>query len=193
VMSGGFGISNYNARNDRDRLEYARMLALRLDSAVVALVENFRGTTGMPLPGATSPDVLSMREKRRWTQCRNLAYDIAAMSDAAREMKNNIAQNGSALARAALTLSDALGALVATGECDNVVSMIEAPDRWAPWQGNYETSVRNFFREWYAQLRAVHEADRAFARALNPALPAGRQFPAPAGLPPTPPTVGGGR
>jgi len=100
---------------------------------------------------------------------------------------------GASLGRATLNLADAFAALTATGECDNVGSMIDAPDRWTPWQTNYESSVGNFFRDWYTQLRAVHEADRAFARALNPVLPAGRQFPPPAGLPPTPPTIGAGR
>jgi hypothetical protein len=68
--------------------------------------------------------------------------------------------------------------------------MVEAPDRWAPWQQNYENSARGFYRDWYTQLRAVHEADRGLARALNAALPAARQFPIPPGLPPNPPTVG---
>jgi hypothetical protein len=188
----GFSVPNYPAGTAAARLDYARMLALRLDSAVVALVEVFRGTTGRPLPGATSPNLLSAREKRRWAQCRLIHLDLGTMSDALQEMKDSM-PGGASLSRAALNLADAFAALVATGECDNVGSMIDAPDRWTPWQSNYESSVGTFFRDWYTQLRAVHEADRAFARALNPALPAGRQFPVPAGLPPTPPTIGAGR
>ena len=191
-MTAGFWVPNYTGRTAAARLDYGRMLALRLDSAVVALVEVFRGTTGQPLPGATDPNQLSTREKGRWARCRRIHLDLATMSDAVLGMKDSM-PGGASLGRAALNLAEAFEALTATGECDNVGSMIEAPDRWAPWQGNYETSVRNFFRDWYTQLRAVHEADRAFARALSPEMPAGRQFPVPAGLPPTPPTIGAGR
>lgn len=191
-MTAGFAMPTYTGSTTEARLDYARMLTLRLDSAVVALVDVFRGTTGQPLPGANSPDVLSAREKRRWTQCRLIHLDLGTMAEAVQEIKDSM-PGGAALSREALNLADAFEALDATAECDNVRSMIEAPDRWAPWQSNYETSVGNFFRDWYTQLRAVHEADRAFARALIPALPAARRFQPPAGLPPTPPTIGAGR
>jgi hypothetical protein len=189
AMTAGFSVPSYTGRTAAARLDYGRMLALRLDSALVALVEVFRGTIGRPLPGATSPDVLSAREKRRWAQCRLIHLDLGTMSDAVQELQDSM-PGGAALSRAAVNLADAFTTLVATAECDNVGSMIDAPNRWAPWQSNYESSVGNFFRDWYTQLRAVHEADRAFARALNPALPAGRQFPVPSGLPPTAPTIG---
>jgi hypothetical protein len=191
-LTAGFSVPSYTGRTPAARLDYARMLALRLDSAVVALVGVFRGTTGQPLPGATDPNQLSTREKGRWARCRFIHLDLVTMSDAVQGMKDSM-PGGVALGRAALNLAGAFEELAATAQCDNVGSMIEAPDRWAPWQTSYETSVRDFFRDWYTQLRAVHEADRAFARALNPVLPAGRQFPVPAGLPPTPPTIGGGR
>jgi len=142
----GFSVPNYPAGTAAARLDYARMLALRLDSAVVALVEVFRGTTGRPLPGATSPNLLSAREKRRWAQCRLIHLDLGTMSDAVQEMKDSM-PGGASLSRAALNLADAFATLVATGECDNVGSMIDAPDRWTPWQSNYESSVGTFFRD----------------------------------------------
>ncbi len=87
-------------------------------------------------------------------------------------------------------LAEGFDGLVATTECDNLGSMIDSPDRWAPWQSNYEASARAFYKDWYPQLRIVHEANRAFARALSPVLPAGRQIPPIGALPPTPPTIG---
>lgn len=187
-MTAGFWMPGYSGHSDADKLEYARALTLRLDSAVVALVEVFRNTSGAPLSGATGPSVLSAREKGRWNRCRLIQLDLGTISEAVGMIKDSL-PGGPMLAHAAANLAESFEGLVATSECDNIGSMIEAPDRWSPWQTNYETSARNFYQDWYTQLRAVHEADRAFARALLPALPAGRRFPEPAGLPPTPPTV----
>jgi hypothetical protein len=152
----------------------------------------FRNTSGAPLAGATGPNVLSAREKGRWTRCRLIQLDLSTISEAVGLVKDSL-PGGPMVQHGAAGLAQAFEGLVATGECDNIGSMIEAPDRWAPWQTNYETSARNFYRDWYSQLRAVHEADRNFARALAPALPAARQFPVPPGLPPNAPTVGSAR
>lgn len=188
TLTAGFWMPGYEGTDDDALLEYSRALARRLDSAVVALVEIFRNTTGAPVVGATGPNILATREKGRWQRCRLIHFDLGTLGDAAMFLKDSL--TAPTLNRAAVTLSDAFEGLSATAECDNVVSMVEAPDRWAPWQQNYETSARTFYRDWYTQLKALHDADRAFARAVNSALPAARQFPIPPALPPTPPTIG---
>jgi hypothetical protein len=188
TMTAGFWLPAYAGHTNAEQLDYARTMAVRLDSAIGALVDVFRGTTGTPIAGATNPNVLSAREKRRWTQCRLIQFDLTTISEAVSSLKDSIT-GGPALARATLNLADAFEGLQAIGECDQLGSMIEAPDRFAPWGANYEASARNFYKDWYPQLRTVHEADRAFTRALNPLLPAGRQVQLP-GLPLTPPTIG---
>ena len=52
--------------------------ALWLGCPVVTLVGVFRNTSGQPIGGATGPDVLSSREKDRWTRCRNLYWDLTS-------------------------------------------------------------------------------------------------------------------
>jgi hypothetical protein len=94
------------------------------------------------------------------------------------------------LERAASALDSVLSAVDATVECDNVSSMIAAPERWDPWAQQYTTSARRFYANWYTQVRDVHERDRAFVMALNAALPAGRALPVPPGLPRNPPYAG---
>jgi len=165
----------YAGASDAEALEYARMMVLRLDSAAVALYELFRNTSGAPMAGATSPNVLSTREKNRWRRCRLIQFDLGTFGDAAAVLKDSLA--AARLQRSAVTLADALEGLSATAECDNIVSMVEAPDRFAPWQQSYEQSASTFYRSWYTQLKAVHDADRSFALALNAQLPAARQFP----------------
>ena len=188
-MTAGFWMPAFTGHSDAEKLDYARTLVLRLDSAVVALVEVFRNTSGAPLAGATGPTALSAREKGRWQRCRLIQFDLGTISEAVGIIKDSL-PGGPMVARGAANLADQFEALVATGECDNIGSMIDAPDRWAPWQTNYENSARAFYKDWYTQLRGVHEADRTFARALLPAMPAGRQFPVPLALPPNPPTIG---
>jgi hypothetical protein len=178
----------YGGSSDAELLEFARTMTLRLDSAIISLVGVFRGTSGAPMAGATSAAVLSTREKGRWQRCRMLHFDLGTYGDAVALLHDEL--SAPAVQRAALGLADAFEALQVTTECDNIVSMAEAPDRWTPWQQNYESSAGAFYRDWYTQLRAVHEANRAFARALNGALPAGRQFPVFAAIPPNPPTIG---
>ena len=191
-MTAGFWMPLFTGRTDADQVEYMRTLVLKLDSAVVAMVEVFRNTSGVPLSGANSPSVLSAREKGRWTRCRLLHLDLQTIGEAVGSLKDSVV-GGPAVARTMAGLSEAFEELVATAECDNLGSMIEAPDRWQPWQSNYENSARNFYKDWYTQLRNVHEADRGLARALLSALPPSRQYPVPAGLPRTPPIAGGAR
>ena len=77
--------------------------------------------------------------------------------------------------------------------CDVLNSMMESPDRFNPWQQNYENEARGFYREWYPQVRAVHTSAREFARVLNGALPAARRVTVPPALPTTPPYIGAAR
>jgi hypothetical protein len=178
----------YSGETDAELLEYARSLTIRTDSAIGALVDVFRNTTGAPVVGATGPNILATREKGRWQRCRLIHFDIGTLGEGAAFLRDTVIN--ATLNRAAVTLADAFEGETATSECDNIVSMVEAPDRWAPWQQNYESSARTFYRDWYTQLKALHDANRGFARALNTALPAARQFPIFPALPPTPPTIG---
>jgi hypothetical protein len=182
----GFGIEPYSGHSAADMVSYTRHLTQRLDSAVVALVDVFRNTSGAPLSGASGPSVLSSRERGRWSRCRILYFDLETYSDAAAVLKDSLTVTPETQ-RVATVLASALDSMQALAECDNIGSMIEAPDRWSPWQQNYESSARRFYRDWYAQVRTVHEADRALARALNAALPAARRIPDIPGLPPNPP------
>ena len=95
-----------------------------------------------------------------------------------------------ALQHAAADLDTAFTRSVATVECDNVASMIEAPDRWTPWTDQYEAAARHFYREFYPQVREVHERDRAFVNELNRLLPSGRRVAPPPALPSNPPFAG---
>jgi hypothetical protein len=189
TMTAGFWMPLYTGTTDAAQLDYARSLVLKLDSAIVSLVEIFRNINGVPLPGASSPNLLSAREKSRWTRCRFHHLDLTTIGEAVEMMKDSMA-GGPTVARGIATLAEAFTDMTAIQHCDELGSMIESPDRWAPWQQNYESSARDFYKDWYPQLRNVHEANRGFARSLLTALPAGRQFPVPAGLPRTAPTIG---
>jgi len=185
-VAAGFSVESYSGTSQAELAGYARHVAQRLDSAIVALVSIFRNTSGAPLAGASSPSVLSSRERGRWSRCRVLYFDLASYTDAVALLRDSLTSNAEAQ-HAATDLAEALEAAQSLAECDNIGSMIEAPDRWSPWQRNYETSAGNFYRSWYTQVRAVHEADRALARALNAGLPAARRIPDIPGLPPNPP------
>jgi hypothetical protein len=176
------GIEPYAGESESDLIGYASRVVTRLDSAVVALVAVFRNTSGLPLAGATAPNVLSSRERGRWDNCRLLALDLQTYGEAATVLKDGF--TAPALQRASLALADAFEAMQALNECDNIGSMIEAPERWQPWQQNYNASATAFYRDWYPQVRAVHEATRALARAL---MAAGHRISVPPGLPPSPP------
>lgn len=186
VAAAGFSVEPYSGSSQAELALYARHVAQRLDTAIVALVNVFRNTSGAALAGASSPSVLSSRERGRWSRCRVLYFDLASYTDAVALLRDSLSANVEAQ-HAATDLAEALEAAQSLAECDNIGSMIEAPDRWSPWQRSYETSAGNFYRSWYTQVRAVHEADRALARALNAALPAARRIPDIPGLPPNPP------
>jgi hypothetical protein len=187
-LTAGYWMPAYNGETDAELLEYARTMTIRTDSAIGALVEVFRNTTGAPVVGATGPNILATREKGRWQRCRLIHFDLGTLGEGATFLRDTL--TNPTLNRAALTLVDAFEGETASSECDNITSMVEAPDRWAPWQQNYESSARTFYRDWYGQLKTLHDANRGFARALNSTLPAARQFPIFPALPPTPPTIG---
>lgn len=184
-----WSIEPFRGGTPNELLEYSRRMVLRLDSAVVALVEVFRNTPGAPLAGATGPHVMSSRERGRWARCRALYFDLGTFAVAAAGVRDIPAQADAGIRQAMSALAAAdLGAIA---ECDNIGSMIDAPDRWAPWQFSYEASARAFYSGWYPQLRALHEACREVARALNAALPSERAVVVPPRLPLVAPHIGG--
>lgn len=179
----------YAGATDADAFEYTRTLVLRTDSAIQALVDVFRNTSGAPMVGASSPNVISSRERGRWQRCRLIHFDLKTLADAAQFLQDTI-PGGPTLRRGVQSLADAFEGLQATEECDLVVSMIEAPDNYQPWQQNYENSARNFYRDWYTQLRAVHSENRSLVSLLNPRLGT-RSISIPPALNTRPPTLGG--
>ena len=188
----GFWLPAYTGRTDAEQLEHARTLVIKLDSAVLALVETYRNTSGSPTLGASDPGRVTSREKARWLRCRNIRNDLSTISDAARLLRDTIA-GGAAVQRAAVGLAEAFEGMQALESCDVLNSMMESPDRFNPWQQNYENEARGFYREWYPQVRAVHTSAREFARVLNGALPAARRVTVPPALPTTPPYIGAAR
>lgn len=188
----GRGIEPFTGSGRDALLAYARRFVLRFDSAAVALREVFVGASGLAMPGLTTPENMSRRERSRWSQCRQLFFDIQTYQDAVGVLSDSTVLNP-AVRRAAAQLAAALAELQALTECDNIGSMIESPQRWQPWDGNYRTSATNFYRDWYGQLRAAHEAARTFGRMLNTMLPGSEQLPTIAALPPNPPHAGSGR
>ena len=189
AFTAGLAAQPFSGTTSAERLEYARTLARNLDSAITVLVGVFRNTTGQPMPGASGPTALSGRERERWARCRDVHFDLTTYEPAVGSFLEGL-EDAPALERAASALDSALSALEATAECDNVSSMISAPDRWDPWAQQYATSARRFYSNWYAQVRGVHERDRAFVIALNGVLPAGRRLTVPPGLPRNPPYAG---
>jgi hypothetical protein len=189
-FSAGLGVPVFEG-DSAELPEYLRRFALQLDSTAVTLVAVFRNTSGQPLAGAESPTALSARERDRWTRCRDLHWDLQTYATAMHEvMGAELLPDVAPLRRTATALDSALSALEATAECDNVASMLAAPDRWTPWGAQYAASARRFYSEWYPQLREVHERDRAFLQALNATLPAARRAAVPAAIPRTPPYAG---
>jgi hypothetical protein len=188
TLTGGYFMAPSAARSDSGRLEYLRLYALRLDSAIAGMIEVFFRTA--PPQAAPDPAAVSARVRERWTNCRNIYFDLVSFGDALLMVRDSLPAHP-LLAQATARLTDALEGTEAVQECDNVVSAIEAPTRWSPWAEHYARSIQHFYRDWYTQLRAVHEADRTLVRAVNSMLPAERRVPPIGALPPTPPTVGG--
>jgi hypothetical protein len=169
--------------------DYAARFGRMLDSTIVTLVGTFRNTSGQPMIGASSPATLSGREKDRWARCRDLYWDLTTYASALGTFRHSLGSDA-ALQRAAADLDSAFTRSVAMAECDNVASMIAGPERWTPWQDQYESAARRFYRDFYPQVRDVHEKDRALMSALNRSLPAARRTPPPPGLPTNPPFAG---
>ncbi len=170
---------------------YARRFAIQLDSAIAALVTVFRNTSGQPLAGAAEAGTLSQRERDRWGRCRDLHWDLQTFVAAAHDLPTAF-EEAPALQRAAAALDSSLTAFQATSECDNVASMIAAPERWVPWGEHYETAARAFYTSWYPQAREAHERARALVVVLNPTLAAGERIPVPPALPRNAPYAGAG-
>ena len=192
TATAGFSVEPPSGEEDADALlGHARDLAHLLDSAIVTLVGVFRNTSGQPVAGATAPNMLSQRERDRWSRCRDIHWDLLSYPTALEPLREGLEDNP-AVRRALVALDSALHAQRATDECDNLTSMIAAPERWTPWQQQYEAAARHFYREWYGLVREVHEKNRLLVAALNGALPADRRLPVPAGLPRTPPYAGAG-
>lgn len=170
-------------------LDYAEQLTRRLDSMIVTLVGVFRNTAGQPVVGATSPATLSLRERERWSRCRDLYWDLSTYGTAVHSLEPALPPNPN-LRLAVAQLDTALSQSTAVAECDNVASMISAPERWSPWGDQYEASARHFYRDFYPQVYQVHERDRALVFAINAALGPGRRLTMPAALPRNPPYAG---
>jgi hypothetical protein len=190
ALTAGLGLQPFAGGDESARFDYARTLVRNLDSASVSLVNLFRGTSGQPNAGATEPATLSTRERERWMRCRDLYWDFTTFATGAQSVRAGVLPT-SPLYRAAAALDTALDDIEALAECDNIASMISAPDRWTPWAEQYTNAARHFYADWYAQMREAHEKARAVVIALNAAPPAGRvAVPIPPGLPRTPPYAG---
>jgi hypothetical protein len=189
TYTAGLAIAPYTGTTTEDAWEYAARLGRMLDSTIVTLVGTFRNTSGQPMIGASSPTTLSQRERDRWAHCRDLYWDLTTYAAAAGDLRQSLGTDPT-LQRAAADLDSAFAESAATAECDNVASMIAAPDRWTPWQDQYEAAAHHFYRDFYAEIREVHEKDRALVNTLNRFLPpAHRVAPLP-GLPTNPPYAG---
>jgi len=191
AFTAGLAIEPYTEESDEEPGVYARRFALQFDSAIATLVAVFRNTSGQPVAGAGAPTALSQRERDRWNRCRDLHWDLQSYVAAAHDLPGAFEEVPS-VARAASALDSALTAMQATAECDNVASMITAPDRWAPWGRQYETSAHRFYAAWYAQVRDAQEHDREFILALNAAGTGGERIPVPPAMPRTAPYAGAG-
>jgi len=189
AFTAGLGIEVYEGATDEARDTYLGQFTRQLDSAVVSLVAVFRGTTGQPLAGAEAPSALSARERDRWTRCRDLHFDLQSFATAMHEFTGNLPEEA-AVGRAGHALDSALTALQATSGCDDVASMIMAPDRWTPWPSQYQSTARDFYRTWYPQVRDVADRNRALVIAVNATRPANARLQVPPGLPRNAPYAG---
>ena len=185
----GLAMPPYAGTSNEEALEYGARLGRMLDSTIVTLVGTFRNTSGQPMVGASSPATLSQRERERWVRCRDLYWDLTTYAAAVGTLRRSLGPDP-ALQHAAADLDSAFSKSVAVVECDNVASMIAAPDRWTPWQDQYEAATHRFYRDFYGQIRDVHEKDRALVSTLNRFLPEAYRMSPPSGLPGNPPYAG---
>ena len=181
AYTAGLAMPPYGGATSDAALDYASRFGRLLDSTIVTMVDVFRNTSGQPMEGARNPTDLSQRERDRWSRCRNVYWDLTTFAAAVQTLRSALPANP-ALQSAAAGLDTALAASQAVAECDNVASMIAAPDRWTPWGDQYRTAAQHFYRDFYGQLREVHERDRALVNALNAILPPSRRTPVPPGL-----------
>jgi hypothetical protein len=191
AFTAGLAMPAYTGSTPAAALDYAARFGRMLDSAIVTLVELFRNTSGEAMAGAGDPSALSQRERDRWSRCRNVYWDLTTFASAMEPLRQALPANPG-LQQAAAELDAAFAASQAVAECDNVASMIAAPDRWTHWSDQYQTAAQRFYRDFYAQVREVHEHDRTFVNELNTVLPAGRHVAVPPGLPHNPPYAGAG-
>jgi hypothetical protein len=140
TFTAGLSLPPFTGGGDAARLAYARTLAQNFDSVAVSLVNLFRGTSGQPMAGATGPTTLSARERDRWTRCRDLYWDLTTFAGAAQSIREGLSPTSPLFLRAA-ALDTALADIEALAECDNVASMISAPDRWVPWTEQYTSTL----------------------------------------------------
>jgi hypothetical protein len=189
AFTAGLAMPVYAGGTSGAPLEYAEQLTHHLDSTIVSLVDVFRNTAGQPVVGATSPGTLSQRERARWSRCRDLYWDLTTYGAAVHSLEPALPPNPN-LRLAVAQLDTALSQNTAVAECDNVASMISAPERWSPWGDQYETSARHFYHDFYSQIHEVHERDRALVFAINAVLGPGRRLAMPAALPSNPPYAG---
>lgn len=191
TYTSGLAMPPYTGSTTAEAWEYAGRLGRMLDSAIVTLIGTFRNTSGQPMIGASSPATLSTRERDRWARCRNLYWDLTTYASAVGSLRQAVGPDP-ALQHAVADLDSAFAKSRAVEECDNLASMIDAPGRWTPWQDYYEEAARHFYRDFYAQIREVHERDRALISGLNRFLPPGRRVTPLPGLPANPPYAGAG-
>jgi hypothetical protein len=188
AVTAGLAIELFEGEEDA-RDAYLRRYTLMLDSTIATLVTVFRGTSGQPMADAAEPSALSTRERGRWMRCRDLHWDLQSYVAAMHDVVENLPQ-AAAVQRAGGALDSSLTALQGTVECDNVSSMIAAPDRWQPWGMNYQAAARQFYTAWYAQVRDVQEKNRAFIIAVNATRAAADRIPVPPAMPRNPPYAG---
>ncbi len=164
--SAGLAMPPYSGTTPEAAVAYAGRFVRLLDSTIVTLVGTFRNTSGQPVLGARSPETLSQRERDRWSRCRDLYWDLTTYASAAATLGQILPAASSVQLRAA-QLDSAFGQSTATAECDNIASMLAAPERFSPWQASYESAARHFYRDFYPQVRNIHLAARALVFALN--------------------------
>jgi hypothetical protein len=189
TFTAGLAMPPFSGGGSDAALGYATRLGRTLDSAIVTLVDVFRNAAGQPMGGASGPTALSQRERDRWLRCRDLYWDLTTHAAAVGALKQALPADPS-LQHALAALDSAFNASSAIAECDNLASMIAAPERWTPWQSQYEAAARHLYRDFYGQVREVHERDRAFVNALNAVLAPAQRIPVPPGLPRNPPYAG---
>jgi hypothetical protein len=178
--------------SDSAWLEQAALVVDRLDQTARGIMELFRNTAGVPLLGATSPDMLSGRERFRWDMCRRFTSALVSHAVAARNLAAvPLAQsNGAAASQAVRTLAQALSATDALDECEWLSQLISSPERAPDWGAAYTSAATRFYANWYPDVLRIHEAARTLAQPVRALLPPERPFDVPPALPPTPPTIG---